>query len=86
MDNLKPCPFCGNSELDMSDVMDCEQCGNFEDEDKCPAFEPFGHCSMVFVVCSLYKGGCGASSGWYNTKKEAIDAWNRRCENGKVNN
>lgn len=78
MEKLKPCPFCGNEMLDISNVRDCEDCGNFEQEDVCPAFEPGKFCNMVFVVCSFYKGGCGASSGWRKTCEEAIDAWNRR--------
>lgn len=85
MENLKPCPFCGNTMLDISDVRDCEDCANFEAEDVCPAFEPAGFCNMKFVVCSFYKGGCGASSGWYKTEEEAVEAWNRRDNNGEVN-
>lgn len=26
------------------------------------------------------KGGCGASSGYYETMQEAMDAWNRRWD------
>ena len=31
------------------------------------------------IVCNTNIGGCGAASGLYDTKEEAIEAWNRRC-------
>ena len=34
----------------------------------------------VFCDASGDKIGCGASCGYYNSKKEAIEAWNRRAE------
>lgn len=30
---------------------------------------------------SCYK--CGTTSNWYNTEKQAINAWNRRADNEK---
>ena len=30
------------------------------------------------VLCDYENGGCGAESGWYHYRAEAIDAWNRR--------
>ena len=36
------------------------------------------------VVCPWTDdGGCGASSGFYGTLNEAIDAWNRRAADGQ---
>lgn len=36
--------------------------------------------TMYVVVCSMHDGGCGAHSGYYETKLEAAAAWNRRAE------
>ena len=33
------------------------------------------------VVCEE----CGEESNWCNTKNEAVEAWNRRADNGSVN-
>lgn len=33
-----------------------------------------------FVMCRYDEGGCGAESGLYHYKEEAIEAWNRRAE------
>jgi len=30
------------------------------------------------VLCDYEHGGCGAESGWYHYREEAVDAWNRR--------
>ena len=53
---LKPCPFCGSSDL----WIDGGEClNNFE------------------VVCTK----CGGRIGYFDTKADAIAAWNRRaCE------
>ena len=76
---LKPCPHCGNSNLEFTDMHDLEECGNF-DTDNCPCngYEPSG-CAYKSVVCSVQKGGCGASSGYYLTEEEAAEAWNNRA-------
>lgn len=34
------------------------------------------------VICSASIGGCGASTGHYAKEPEAIEAWNRRTDNG----
>ena len=34
----------------------------------------------MIIVCSAKLGGCGASTGCYDTLKETIEAWNRRAE------
>ena len=76
MTNLKLCPFCGKNVAIISDVQDCELCSNFE-EQNCPQFEDIGHCNMKLVCCNAQQGGCGASTGWYATEQEAVEAWNR---------
>ena len=78
MEELKSCPFCGQHVAELSDAKDCETCSNFESEEVCPAYEEGDFCPYHFVVCSCYKGGCGASGGWKLTVEEAIAAWNRR--------
>ncbi len=63
MDELKPCPFCGETE---SLIID--------DEWTIPAF--------AIECCE-----CGASTITFDTKEEAIEAWNRRaceCANNAV--
>lgn len=32
------------------------------------------------VVCDYTRGGCGASSGYIDTKEEAIENWNKRFD------
>lgn len=77
MYTLLPCPFCGKSVAEVTDLQDCEMCANFEQEDLCPNFEEPGECG-AFVVCNHAKGGCGAASGWHQFPEEAVEAWNKR--------
>ncbi len=49
-----------------------EECEHFEE---CPAVEPY-----VCVVCSINKGGCGASTGYQEGVEKAIAVWNRRAD------
>ena len=81
-EKLKPCPFCGSKYAPiLSNVCECEMCANFEDEDCPKCYNPTGNDGCIhFVVCSVHKGGCGASTGWHINKEEAIGAWNRRAE------
>lgn len=37
----------------------------------------------IFVVCDRNAGGCGMSSGTYDTIGQAIDAWNKRWKSQK---
>lgn len=76
-EELIPCPFCGKSVAEHTTIQDCEMCANFEDEEMCPEYECCGH--GHFVACNVNKGGCGASTGWYQTPEEATEAWNRRA-------
>ena len=76
MIELETCPFCGKNVAEITNIQNCEMCANFEDEEMCPSYEEcgYGH----FIVCNVNNGGCGASTGWYQTVEEAINAWNRR--------
>lgn len=67
MIELKPCPFCGGYAL----VMQLKQSAS----------------PRYFVACGNKAGRCIASGHWvfgnfYATKGEAMEAWNRRAENG----
>lgn len=57
-DNLKPCPFCGNKEINVRK-------GKYAWNIECQNIE----CNAA--VTKVYK-------------KTAIEAWNRRAENGKA--
>ena len=65
---LKPCPFCGGQSIGLDSCKGLEECQNFEE------------CGSQYhaIVCNWNSGGCGASSGYYPTVEEAIEAWNRR--------
>lgn len=65
---LKPCPFCGCGAL----VMQLKQ-----------SVSP-----RYYVVCSHKASGCIASEKYifgrfYPTRRDAIDAWNRRADDGQ---
>jgi len=68
--NIERCPFCGKNVAEISNCKELEGCRHFEG---CPATEPY-----VCVVCNMHEGGCGASSGYYDSEAKAIAAWNRR--------
>lgn len=81
MDKLKPCPFCGSKDAPVFDtVKEAEDCKYFEDEEKCPAFQPYGECRCKRIVCSVKRGGCGASTGFSWDELKAIEKWNRRAD------
>lgn len=74
-DKLKPCPFCNSTEH--IKIISC--C-----DDSCES----ANCSdcdfiMYTVCCCVTSGGCGASSGYKETKEEAKEHWNRRVGNGR---
>lgn len=77
---LKPCPFCGNLNLELTNIHDLEECGNF-DTDYCPCeeYENPGACGYYTIVCNVNKGGCGSTFGYFTSKEKAIKAWNRRA-------
>ena len=65
---IEKCPFCGK---EVAETSNCKElCRHFEG---CLATEPY-----VCVVCNVHEGGCGASSGYYDSAEKAIAAWNRR--------
>lgn len=66
---LKPCPFCGGKYT--VNLSDCSECSPCVDEPPCDCCNWVKH----LIVCN----GCGAASGMYDTKEEAIEAWNRRA-------
>lgn len=76
---LKACPFCGADVAEMLNAHDLETCGNFDD-DRCPCeqYEGTGRCEFHTVVCGINKGGCGASSGYFEAEERASQAWNNR--------
>jgi hypothetical protein len=69
---IEKCPFCDKAVAEITNCKDLEECRHFE---KCPATEPY-----VCVVCNMFEGGCGASSGYYDSVEKAIAAWNRRAQ------
>jgi hypothetical protein len=72
MDNLLPCPMCGNNQepkVVSSYDMDTEDLGNDE------FFAVF--CDAGAGLREVHKG-CGASGGYAKTKELAISKWNTR--------
>lgn len=63
MKELKPCPFCGGQNIEV-----LKESSSLDD--------------LIFhyykFVCTIRKGGCGASSAYCPTLEMAIEAWNRR--------
>jgi Lar family restriction alleviation protein len=70
MAELLPCPFCGNHRIAVAVDNAAYSLGLSEN-------------TNFQTVCSVTSFGCGASSGWYETKEKAIQAWNRRAGEGK---
>ena len=73
MAELKPCPFCGSRTAPF--VGNFFEINGLHDEDE--------DCNWG-VCCGWNNGGCGASCGYHETGAEAIEAWNRRADNGKL--
>lgn len=72
MEGLEPCPFCGGTNIFVGTIAEIEaQCEDHEDY--------LDNSGLYSVVCDYTKGGCGASSGHYRDKEEAIAKWNRRA-------
>lgn len=67
MEQLKPCPFCGEKAIIQQDIR------YPGDSDGIKAYEPI----CVNIKCVIYK----ADSVYYRSKKAATQAWNRRVEN-----
>ena len=60
---------------DTVNLYDCIECSPCVDEPPCDGC----NWKKYLIVCNVHLGGCGAASGLYDTKEEAIEAWNRRC-------
>lgn len=69
MSDILPCPFCG-SEL-APRLQTTEDIGLHTD-----IIEAFG----ILIICDAAHlfGGCGSTSGVWETEHEAVMAWNRR--------
>lgn len=63
MTDLKSCPFCTSEKAHVFNEYS-------EDGDTI---------SGCAVFCDDDDATCKANTGWYKTKQEAIDAWNRRA-------
>lgn len=75
MDNLKPCPFCGEvKHLELWDGLEDEKDANSNQEDYDYDRE------YKTIVCNVNVGGCGASSGYAYNDKIAIQKWNTRSK------
>lgn len=61
---IKECPFCGSTEAPRLYTRHGKD----------------GWRDQYYVLCDWNDGGCGASSGWYHYKSEAIAMWNMRKE------
>lgn len=64
MADLKPCPFCGMKDS----IVFITRKGKDGWRDR------------YSVLCDYEDGGCGAESGWYHDRGEAVAAWNRRAK------
>ncbi len=80
-ERFKPCPHCGKVDtLEFATRRELEDCPNFDDceAETCGR----GFCDVYdnwdCVVCSVYKGGCGASGGYDECPAKAIEKWNTR--------
>lgn len=83
-EQFAPCPFCGKSDtLTIGKASDA-----FAEPDECGDPLPYMHTESYSVICDASKpdgpGGCGASGGYKLTEDEAIAAWNRRAEVGRL--
>lgn len=72
---LKPCPFCGGTKIFVGSVAETELMDKYDEN-----YDLYN--SQFQAVCDYDAGGCGASSGYYKSKATAVEAWNRRADNG----
>ena len=81
-EKLKPCPFCGGEPyIDSCDRLisiGCKPCGYIR------SFHGLVQSEIDTGVPIVYKSGKVSDSEWYDrfAYKKAIEAWNRRAENG----
>lgn len=55
----------------MNEIKKCPFCGN---KNTLIVNSDYG---QYHAVCSARDGGCGASSGYFESKEEAAEAWNK---------
>ena len=67
---LKPCPFCGKTEIVVLDANEIEE----SDADS----ERWVPDPCYAAVCSFNEQGCGATSGYRETPELAAEVWNQR--------
>ena len=72
---LKPCPFCGGTKIFVGSVAKIELMDKYDEN-----YDLYN--SQFQAVCDYNVGGCGASSGVRESEDIAIEAWNRRADNG----
>lgn len=61
----------------MSEIKQCPFCGN--DSPTVRIYEgKNGWRNRYAVLCRYDEGGCGAESGLYHSREEAVEAWNTR--------
>lgn len=60
---LKPCPFCGNPEVEIV-LYKADGVRRYRDR--------------YAVLCYYSDGGCGAESGHFHSPEEAAENWNMR--------
>lgn len=88
MDELKPCPFCGGK---VSIVL-CDDEGNLHDE----AYREHPYSGLGFMLHHAHEenpgcpiasyecdGGILGGVYIYGTEEQAVEAWNRRVNDGK---
>lgn len=66
---LLPCPFCGNTEVELWDGLPAYE-SSMEDA-------PYKRWT---IVCSVDDEGCGASCGYDLSMEGAVERWNERFD------
>ena len=73
MTRLKPCPFCGNTNIFLGSILRAN--------DYQPGIDDKYDMTHYVAVCDYVMGGCGAMTGKNNkTELEAEVAWNTRIK------
>lgn len=65
----------------MAEIKPCPFCGSIA-TDYGRKEVRFGEIDLNQRIWNLYCVQCGASTNYFETTKEAIEAWNRRIDNG----
>lgn len=74
----KNCPFCGKG-----NALKLTTAQELAEQDSDYDGEFWEHSESWAVICDASQprgpGGCGASGGFFETARRAVDAWNRRA-------